>query len=107
MIGRRWPPSSFTSTTGKPEPAAVLLCTKCYDNAAVLAKLPTGVELIPIQNGFDPQLAAHGHEFEGIASFVSECAAGPPTHANHAARGICILAARTASPPTAVGGLSH
>ena len=51
----------------------MLLCTKCYDNAAVLAKLPPGVELIPIQNGFDPQLDAFGHEFEGIASFVSEC----------------------------------
>jgi 2-dehydropantoate 2-reductase len=62
-----------------PPPAAdVILCTKCYDNAAVLAKLPADAKLTPIQNGFDPQLAAHGHEWEGIASFVSECAADRP-----------------------------
>ena len=53
--------------------AIVLLCTKCYDNATVLKKLPAGVCLIPIQNGFDPQLASQNHAFEGIASFVSEC----------------------------------
>ena len=51
----------------------VLLCTKCYDNVAVLAKLPEGTELLTIQNGFDPRLHAFGHEWEGIASFVSEC----------------------------------
>jgi 2-dehydropantoate 2-reductase len=56
----------------------VLLCTKCYDNAAVLAKLPTTATLIPIQNGFDSQLATHGHAFEAIASFVSECEANRP-----------------------------
>ncbi|HZT80441.1 MAG TPA: ketopantoate reductase C-terminal domain-containing protein [Gemmataceae bacterium] len=50
----------------------VLLCTKCYDNAAVLARLPASVALLPIQNGFDPALAAPGGA-EGIASFVSEC----------------------------------
>ncbi len=58
--------------------ATILLCTKCYDNAAVLRKLPSGVPLIPIQNGFDPQVTSHGHEFEGIASFVSECDADRP-----------------------------
>lgn len=63
----------------EPPPAAdVLLCTKCYNNAAVLAKLPTDARVVPIQNGFDPQLAAHGHEWEGIASFVSECAPDRP-----------------------------
>jgi 2-dehydropantoate 2-reductase len=62
-----------------PDPAVpVLLCTKCYDNPAVLAKLPPGAELVPVQNGFDPLLAAHGHRYEGIASFVSECAADRP-----------------------------
>jgi 2-dehydropantoate 2-reductase len=54
----------------------VLLCTKCYDNASVLGRLNVPVRLVPIQNGFDPQLAAHGHEFEGIASFVSQCEHG-------------------------------
>ncbi|MBN9520376.1 ketopantoate reductase family protein [bacterium] len=53
--------------------ATVLLCTKCYDNPAVLAKLPATAGIIPIQNGFDPQLVARSHELEGIASFVSEC----------------------------------
>ena len=50
----------------------VILCTKCYDNAAVLDRLTVPVRLLPIQNGFDPQLEAFGHEFEGIASFVAQ-----------------------------------
>ncbi len=61
-----------------PPGVPVLLCTKCYDNAAVLAKLPPGAPLIPIQNGFDPQLAAFGPAVEGIASFVSECERDTP-----------------------------
>src|SRR5438094_37237 len=32
--------------------AVVLLCTKCYDNAAILPRLPPGATLLPIQNGF-------------------------------------------------------
>jgi 2-dehydropantoate 2-reductase len=61
---REWQPAS---------PATVLLCTKCYDNAEVLARLPPEVNLIPVQNGFDPALETNGHSAEGIASFVSEC----------------------------------
>jgi 2-dehydropantoate 2-reductase len=61
-----------------PAAATVLLCVKCYDNPAVLARLPADATLIPIQNGFDPALSAHGHAWEGIASFVSECAADRP-----------------------------
>jgi 2-dehydropantoate 2-reductase len=61
-----------------PAGAAILLCTKCYDNAAVLARLPHAADLIPIQNGFDPQLNAFGHEWEAIASFVSECVPDRP-----------------------------
>ena len=53
--------------------AILLLCTKCYDNEAVLAKVPATALLVPVQNGFDSRLHAHGHAFEGIASFVSEC----------------------------------
>jgi 2-dehydropantoate 2-reductase len=53
--------------------AVVLLCTKCYDNDAVLSRVPASAHLIPIQNGFDPLLNARGHAVEGIASFVSEC----------------------------------
>ncbi|MHB1422703.1 MAG: ketopantoate reductase family protein [Gemmataceae bacterium] len=56
-----------------PAGAIIFLCTKCYDNAAVLERLPYSATLIPIQNGFDPLLHAHGHAVEGIASFVSEC----------------------------------
>ena len=52
--------------------AVVLLCTKCYDNAPVLARLPAGALLVPIQNGFDPALAERPAHVAGIASFVSE-----------------------------------
>jgi len=53
--------------------ATILLCTKCYDNACVLERLPDTVTLIPIQNGFDPALGKSALALEGIASFVSEC----------------------------------
>jgi 2-dehydropantoate 2-reductase len=74
----------------------VLLCTKCYDNAAVLARLPWPVNLVPIQNGFDGQLDANGHALEGIASFVSECLPGR-THARITRRGRLHLGFRTAA----------
>ena len=61
-----------------PAGATVLLCTKCYDNPAVLARLPGRARLVPIQNGFDPLLHAAGHDYEGIASFVSECDPNKP-----------------------------
>jgi 2-dehydropantoate 2-reductase len=50
----------------------ILLCTKCYDNAAVLRRLPASATLVPIQNGFDPALVKPGG-VEGIASYISEC----------------------------------
>ena len=53
----------------------ILLCTKCYDNAAVLARVPGPATLLPIQNGFDPALERRAGA-EGIASFVSECHPG-------------------------------
>jgi 2-dehydropantoate 2-reductase len=53
--------------------ATVLLCTKCYDNSAVLASITVPVKCLPIQNGFDPRLRERAGPFEGIASFVSEC----------------------------------
>src|SRR4051794_19047240 len=41
----------------RPQPGqTVLLCTKGYDNAAILDRLSPAVNLIPIQNGFDPVL---------------------------------------------------
>ncbi len=68
-------PASFVAFDDwqPPAEAVILLCTKCYDNAAVLERIPTSATLIPIQNGFDPLLHARGHALEGIASFVSEC----------------------------------
>jgi 2-dehydropantoate 2-reductase len=95
-------------TAWRPDPAAlVLLCTKCYDNAAVLTKLPPGAHLLPIQNGFDPQLDASGHAVEGIASFVSECAGDEP-HTRITRRGDLHLGYRgrpaLPAPPTSASG---
>jgi 2-dehydropantoate 2-reductase len=56
-----------------PQDATILLCTKCYDNAEVLERLPKTAIVVPVQNGIDPQLDAWGHAAEGISSFVSEC----------------------------------
>jgi 2-dehydropantoate 2-reductase len=53
--------------------ATLLLCTKCYDNAAVLARVPPSTTIIPIQNGFDRILDGRMGNVEAIASFVSEC----------------------------------
>jgi 2-dehydropantoate 2-reductase len=58
----------------RPDPSTILLlCTKCYDNAAVFARVSAGVALVPIQNGFDPELESRPGCLEGIASFISEC----------------------------------
>jgi 2-dehydropantoate 2-reductase len=56
-----------------PNEGFVLLCTKTYDNPAVLARLSDNTFLVPVQNGFDPELERRNHAGEGIASFVSEC----------------------------------
>ncbi len=56
----------------------VLLCTKTFDNPAVLARLPHTSLLVPIQNGYDPPLEALDHPCEAIASFVSHCPADRP-----------------------------
>ncbi|MEX2525646.1 MAG: FAD-dependent oxidoreductase [Gammaproteobacteria bacterium] len=61
-----------------PENGWVLLCTKTYDNPAVLARLRDTSRLVPVQNGFDPELDRLDHAGEGIASFVSECARDRP-----------------------------
>lgn len=53
------------------EGGVILLCVKSYDNAAVLRKVPASAILVPIQNGFDPELDGFGHRAEGIASFVA------------------------------------
>lgn len=73
--GRGNLPARFTSFDNwKPGPqATVVLCTKCYCNAAVLARIPGSATIIPIQNGFDLELESRRHALEGIASFVSEC----------------------------------
>lgn len=56
-----------------PTEGFILLCTKTYDNSAVLARLPNKAFLVAVQNGFDPELEQRNHACEGIASFVSEC----------------------------------
>lgn len=90
----------------KPAPGVdVLLCTKCYDNAAVLEKLSPDVPLIPIQNGFDPLLDSRSHSFEGIASFVSQCEPDRPW-TRITRRGELHVGMRgRESPPMAMGGL--
>ncbi|QJW98313.1 hypothetical protein FTUN_5901 [Frigoriglobus tundricola] len=80
----------------------VLLCTKCYDNAAVLARLAPGGQLIPIQNGFDSQLEAFEHASEGIASFVSECAKDAP-HTRITRPGELHIGPRSAPRPASGG----
>jgi 2-dehydropantoate 2-reductase len=59
-----------------PADGPILLCTKCYDNASVLERVPASAVLIPIQNGFDRELLARPPHVEGVASFVSECIPG-------------------------------
>ncbi len=78
-----------------------LLCTKCYDNPAVLARVPGTVPIIPIQNGFDPLLEAQGHQVEGIASYVSECHARR-THTRITRRGILHVGTRGSGGAAAV-----
>lgn len=56
-----------------PADAAILLCTKTFDNPAVLARLESTRHLVPVQNGYDTLLDGHDFAGEGIASFVSEC----------------------------------
>lgn len=51
----------------------IWLCTKCYDNAVVLDRIPESCTILPVQNGFDSRLNERWHAAEGIASFVSEC----------------------------------
>lgn len=58
-----------------PKEAAVLLCTKTFDNAPILRRIANIQTLVPIQNGYDKKLEAFDHPAEAIASFVSECPA--------------------------------
>jgi len=72
---------SFKSFAGwtPAEDTILLLCTKTYDNPAVLSRIPRRNLLVPIQNGFDPALNESNHPFEGIASFVSQCEPDRPS----------------------------
>ncbi len=91
-----------------PADGTALLCTKCYDNAAVLDRLPASAALVPIQNGFDRSLDGRGGGLEGIASFVSECLPGR-THTRITRNGRLHLGPRRgggpASPPDWVEAL--
>jgi len=61
-----------------PMDATVLLCTKTFDNPAVLERLRSVRRLVPVQNGYDPLLERQTHPTEAIASFVSMCPADRP-----------------------------
>ncbi|HEV3115533.1 MAG TPA: ketopantoate reductase C-terminal domain-containing protein [Gemmataceae bacterium] len=77
----------------------VILCTKCYDNARVLERVPASATLIPIQNGFDLALEAAGVALEGIASFISEC--DPQrTHTRITRAGALHLGGRSSNRPS-------
>lgn len=81
-----------------PKDGWVLLCTKTYDNPAVLARMKDASRLVPVQNGFDPELDRLDHAGEGIASFVSECLRDRPvTHITRPGS-LHIGARRDASP---------
>ncbi|MCS6850271.1 MAG: hypothetical protein NZ700_03760 [Gemmataceae bacterium] len=84
-----------------PPGATVLLCTKCYDNPAVLGRLPPRTVLVPIQNGFDAALERYSDSPEGIASFVSECLPGRP-HTRITRRGELHVGFRGGGPDSAV-----
>ena len=75
----------------------ILLCTKCYDNGTILARLPDGATVIPIQNGFDSSLDPWLNGVEGIASFVSECLPHR-THTRITRRGSLHLGPRGRAP---------
>lgn len=54
----------------------VFLCVKCFANEEVLAKVPQLTTIIPVQNGYEKQLTARKHTFEGIASYIAESEPG-------------------------------
>jgi 2-dehydropantoate 2-reductase len=62
-----------------PKEAAVLLCTKTFDNAPILQRIANTETLVPIQNGYDKDLERSRHPAEAIASFVSECPPDRPS----------------------------
>lgn len=72
-LGTQIVPFVFFDDWVPPKEGFILLCTKTYDNPKVLARLSNDAFLIPVQNGFDPDLDQRNHACEGIASFVSEC----------------------------------
>ena len=97
--------SSFANWT-PPRDALVLLCTKTYDNAAVLARLPERCLLMPVQNGFEALLEQSSHPFEAIASFVSQCEPDRPA-TRITRRGELYLGGRRALAPGERGMLEN
>ena len=87
-----------------PDGVTILLCTKCYDNAAVLARLPQGAELIPIQNGFDPRLARLRPRVGRDRVVRLGVRTRPAAHADHAGGGVARREKATASPAAPPAG---
>ena len=75
IAGRPALPASFVHFADwQPSPERLVwLCTKCYDNEPVLARLPAPARIVPVQNGFDTALIQRQPAAEGIASFVAQC----------------------------------
>ncbi|MBP1752042.1 MAG: Ketopantoate reductase ApbA/PanE domain protein [Geobacteraceae bacterium] len=67
----------FDQWSPKPD-TTVLLCTKTFDNSAILHRIADTTMLLPIQNGYDPHLERLNHPAEAIASFVSACPVDRP-----------------------------
>jgi 2-dehydropantoate 2-reductase len=86
----------FTDWQPSPD-AVVLLCTKCYDNAAVFARLPPSAPVLPLQNGFDRDLDARGG-LTGIVSFITQCLPRR-THTRITRRGRVHIGPRLRSAP--------
>ena len=53
--------------------ATVWLCTKCYETLPCSHACPRSQRYSGAKRPLDPALDAHGHAWEGIASFISEC----------------------------------
>ena len=64
------------STWKPPTGDLILLCVKCYDNSSFFRHISPNLPVLPVQNGFDPELMSQEVVAEGIASFIGETTPG-------------------------------
>lgn len=107
--GTAHPPFKTFEEWKPPEDAFVLLCTKTYDNPTIIKRLRATARLVPVQNGFDPELDELDHPGEGIASFVSECLRDRPVTriTRHGSLHIGARRDVTAAERTEIGSLAE